>query len=400
MSWIDDFSSNELIAPFTVEYDNDYRDDLKNRYKALISTAEEAGADQESLDILKDFSFKINGALGSYYRGEIASCYQKIQNLVRDCIESDKDDHIAVCNVNSNVIFPRSDIHADKSESVDWNNPAIRDLKELQLFRARESDDAGGFSAKEMFHLPFNLRSRTSNYRFSIPGVPSLYLANTSYGCWIELERPSEHNFNVSPVLLDNTQSIFNLVVSITEHSLLDIKVGDTGNTLSDEQLRKVHTWLKLVTFMIATSYKVKEKGRSFKSEYIISQAIMIACNHLKISGVGYYSKRVENEFLARAAINLALFAPYRYHKDYAELCEHLKVDDSFNYMMFRQLERSETEKDYDLRIDDDPYIQNIGKMTRQYSYRETEFYRFDKFMFSRWKEEGKDLIVFGNAMI
>lgn len=76
-----------------------------------------------------------------------------------------------------------------------------------------------------MLHHPFKLRGKTGNYRFSIPGVTSLYLANSSYGCWIEMGRPSEHDFNVSPFVLDGTQRIFNLAV-MTRH-IFQLKSDD-----------------------------------------------------------------------------------------------------------------------------------------------------------------------------
>lgn len=60
----------------------------------------------------------------------------------------------------------------------------------------------------------------------------------------------------------------------------------------------------------IATSYRVKEVNRTFKSEYIISQSIMMACKKLGYSGVAYYSKRVDDIAFARCAINLAFLKP------------------------------------------------------------------------------------------
>ena len=50
---------------------------------------------------------------------------------------------------------------------------------------------------------------------------------------------------------------------------------------------------------------QIKEGGRTFKSEYIISQSIMMACKRLGYDGVAYYSKRVYDEIFARCAINL-----------------------------------------------------------------------------------------------
>lgn len=184
---------------------------------------------------------------------------------------------------------------------------------EIQFFRARTSDTAQTFSPKEMLHHPFRLRGMTGNYRFSIPGVTSLYLANSSYGCWIELGRPSEHDFNVSPFVLDGSQRVFNLAV-MTRH-IFHLKSDDD-----------VHCWIKLLVLMIATSYKVNEKSRVFKSEYIVSQSVMLACKRLGFAGVAYFSKRVESELFAVTAINLALFAEYKKGQEYGEICNDTGV--------------------------------------------------------------------------
>mgnify|MGYP005793389377 CR=1 FL=1 len=89
-------------------------------------------------------------------------------------------------------------------------------------FMKGKGDPSNVYSAKDMLHLPKRLRAKSSNYRFSIPGNPSLYLANSSYGCWIETGFPSENDFNVAPVLLDGTQKIFNLAVSMRDFHVLN----------------------------------------------------------------------------------------------------------------------------------------------------------------------------------
>lgn len=389
MAWINVFFDKVLMSPFIIEKDNDYRADLSKKYSLLIKTAKESGADADSLRILSSSTEAVKKALLEYYKGNVVSAYQKIQNLVKKCVDEDKD-QIALCGVNDSIVFPYG-------RTVDGSVP------ELQLFRARAEEEMTTLKAKDMLHLPFKLRNKTGNYRFSIPGVPSLYLANSSYGCWIELGKPSEHNFNVSPVLLDGEQKVFNLAVSLADNRVLRENFVGIDN-LDAVNTRRVHTWLRQIVLMIATSYRVKEDGRRFKSEYIISQAIMLACKRIKsvkIDGVAYFSKRVENELFARTAINLALFTPYRKNKEYAELCEHLKVGDPFNFMMFKQLNAAGRYSYYQMRYEADPLISNIneGNFRRQYSFRDTAFCDFDKFMFYKWKQEGKDTIEFGNAI-
>ena len=155
---------------------------------------------------------------------------------------------------------------------------------------------------------------------------------------------------------------------------------------------------MKLYMLTVATSYRIKEEGRTFKSEYIISQSIMMACKRLGYDGVAYYSKRVYDEVLARCAINLALFVDYK--GDYSELIKHMKMDDAFNFGLCKQLCASPTYRDYELRCARTGFITNIGSYDRQYPYTETKYSDFDKFLFSSWENKpngkGKDQIQWG----
>lgn len=379
--WIENLYDEEFIGPFEVEEDQLYRADLQKRYRKLYYKAKSIGADVESVKIIDRYTKRILDAVTSYYKGRVTTCFKKIKNLITDCVRNDNYNY-AVCSIDAPNIIPSENIGT-----------------ELQLFRSRQYDDIVTYSAKDMLHRPYNLRAGANSYRFSIPGVPSLYLANSSYCCWLEARKPPEYKFNVSPALLDGEQMIFDLVVSIFDiHSdSLRQKVLLKENDLNGN-IDRIHTWLKLIIFMIATSYRVKEKGRVFKSEYVISQAIMVACCELKLDGVAYYSKRVESDLLANAAINFVLFAPYRYGKEYGEICEHLKISSSFNYMSYKQISISPQNFNYRLRSDYlfDQYISNDRHIEQ---YKETYFYWFDKYMFYQWERQGKDSISFGNAL-
>lgn len=366
LTWLtNNFISKDLYAPFTVDKDSDYLKDLSKRMMIVFNQAKKAGADAESIKIITKFRDKIIEAMKCYYRADIAKCNTIIRNLIRDI----GDDPLAVNALNSSYAFPGM---ADQ---------------ELQFFRCRTGNPSNRFSAKDMLHLPCSLRAKSGNYRFSIPGNPSLYLANTSYGCWIETGYPADIDFNVSPVLLDRTQKIFNLVVAVRDFS-----------HLNELESKSVHTWLKLFMLMIATSYRIKENGRTFNSEYIISQSIMMACKKLGYDGLAYYSKRVEDEAFARCAINLVLFVEY--DKEYSSIVNHMKMDDSLNYSIYKKLLPSLDYKTYPLRSVETGFITNIGNYDRQFPYRETEFFEFDQFLFANWRDKpngkGKDQIPWG----
>ena len=366
LSWIKNkFICKELYAPFVLEKDSEYFDDLRNKYNLVIRQAEKAGADEESLKIIKKFKKKILESIKCYYEADIEKSNVIIRNLINDIGENP----FAVNFLYKSFAFP-----GERGS-------------EIQFFRCRTGGISNSYTAKDMLHLPLKLRAKSGKYRFSIPGNPSLYLANSSYGCWIETGFPAENDFNVSPVVLDGEQKIFNLAISIRDlHAL---------NNFKDN---RVHCWLKLYMLVIATSYRIKEEGRIFKSEYIISQSIMMACRKNGFDGVAYYSKRVNDEIFALCAINLALFV--KYDGEYSEIVKHMKIDDAFNFGLYKQLHTSLTYKTYELRSIRTEFITNIGNYDRQYPYTETLFLDFDRFLFSSWRDKpngkGKDEILWG----
>ena len=175
LTWIrNGFICKELYAPFVLDKDSDYLDDLKKKYKIVLKQAGNAGADAESLKILKKFKNKILEAVKYYYKADIEKCNTIIRNLIKDIGEN----RLAVSSLKDSYAFPGGS------------------GTEIQFFRCRMGNPSNAYMAKDMLHLPLKLRAKSGNYRFSIPGNPSLYLANSSYGCWIETGFPSE-NFSL-----------------------------------------------------------------------------------------------------------------------------------------------------------------------------------------------------------
>lgn len=113
----------------------------------------------------------------------------------------------------------------------------------------------------------------------------------------------------------------------------------------------------------VATSYRIKEDGRTFKYEYIISQSIMMACKKFGYDDVACYSKRVYDEVFALCVINLALFVDYK--GDYSELIKHMKMDEAFNFDLYKQLCATLKYRDYELRCAQSGLIPNIGSYDR-----------------------------------
>lgn len=366
LNWVlNGFITTDLYAPYVVAKDADYYNDLRNKYSIIYDKAKNAGADSESLRIIEEYRDSICNAILLYYEGRITAANSKVNELVKHSI----DNRFALSSM--------------------VNSDAFRGVKgtELQLFRGRICKGGITYAAKDMLHIPFSLRGITKNNRFSISGLPCIYIGNTSYVCWLELGCPIDGELAISPIIADDNIKIFNLAVMNRDFFCL-----------SDLDDNAVHSWIKLLMLMMATSYRVTEENRFFHSEYIISQAIMLACHELGIDGVAYYSDRTEDHVFASVAINIALLASYKYGQEYSDICKHLKVGDSFNYGFYKQLGIVERSKhhEYPLRCLRGGVPANLGSYARQYEYANTEFCEFDRFVFGEWK---KETIEFGNAL-
>lgn len=113
-----------------------------------------------------------------------------------------------------------------------------------------------------MFHIPFNKRSKISTQRFSIPGVPCLYLAVTSYGVWLELNKPKNDNFFVSSYKIQKNLKILNLCI---QQHLIN---GYSSSIQSKQELDDFLVLMELFPLTIATSFTVKEKKEEEKKKF------------------------------------------------------------------------------------------------------------------------------------
>ena len=60
LTWLNnEFICKDLYAPFKINKDSDYIDDLKSKYDIVMNQAKNSGADDESMRIIADFSAKI-----------------------------------------------------------------------------------------------------------------------------------------------------------------------------------------------------------------------------------------------------------------------------------------------------------------------------------------------------
>ena len=254
---------NKFKLPICIEYDNMYYKVLNDTFIKYINHIDNVQElDSECKNKTKYNCKKILECVADYYNANIIKAQKKIEQIIKQYIKSD----FIVSQIDENYAFRgiapqklRPNIYSDYNEKI-YNSMMKSDF---YFFRARIG--SGKFNRNDMLHIPFNKRSKTSTERYSIPGVPCLYLSSTSYGTWREMNQPSPTDFNVSAYLMPPNLKILNLCLS--QHLIN----GAATMIESEQEQRNLEEFIQIFPLVISTSFSVSEDKRKFKSEHIVS---------------------------------------------------------------------------------------------------------------------------------
>lgn len=169
-------------------------------------------------------------------------------------------------------------------EAFDKTNEIIRSnifepLKPgIPLYKCRENGRLFHFSKNEMFHIPYDKRYLVGNQRFSLSGLPCLYLGGSSYICWEELGRKDFGSCNYCGYLLKDNIFLFDLLLPIAITNL--------------QQIRRI---VLILACSLAAS-----RDDLFKPEYILPQCVLHSLIYRSYSShkvfcVRYYSSHLLN---------------------------------------------------------------------------------------------------------
>lgn len=169
------------------------------------------------------------------------------------------------------------------------------DAEAKQWFRARKAGPQP-LEIADMKHIPANRRCVIANQRYSINGIPCLYLGNSIYGCWEELGRPQLNELWVNRFRPIKPIKLLNLSTTGYEiiHADHNLKYVDQSEaSFNNAVIEYFSNWI----LQSACSVVVEEDNRTFKEEYIVPQLVMGNIKHFYIDGVMYFSNRVMNGF-------------------------------------------------------------------------------------------------------
>jgi hypothetical protein len=263
------------------KYQNSFPEFLEETFQKFLSTIDQIdeGTITEKIkgckDSLKRFCDGIIQSTRTYYSGFPAKSYFEFENVME---------------ITEDSLFP------SKSGGKYGTSPIE------PFYRARVGTNRL-FERKDLFHVPFELREIVTTQRFSVPGLPCLYLANSTFVCWEELRRPDINKMQVSRFQAINPALSF-LDLSLTPSRLFEILNASTkeiykkDGTVSDTKPMTLDSWDSLSynyimrwPLIAACSVKVKRGDGTFKPEYIFPQFLLQWVTTKKgIDGIKYFS--------------------------------------------------------------------------------------------------------------
>lgn len=174
------------------------------------------------------------------------------------------------------------------------------------LFRVRKSE----LPLKErddIFHIPFSKRHLVNAQRYSVAGLPCLYLGTSLYVCWLEMNKPDFDKLYVSSFKAKDVRSkILNLA---SEFMVLPTKQNEDENTIVDTNRTKA-SYLIFWPLIIACNYIRQNPDSSFIQEYIIPNILMQWIGRKTSStilGVAYFSTKMPNTRSSLRSVNIVL---------------------------------------------------------------------------------------------
>ena len=227
----------------------------------------------------------------SSYIDALTKCLEEYINFVKNYTKTDSYIIGKIKDLNENIVSAISDIkNANTLKAYNRINKFIyEEFRNLDLptytlslnkplIRLLYSEEDLKYR-KDIFHIPFSQRYNVSQQRYSIPGVPCLYLSGCAFTAWLELNKPNFSNLWCAGYRIQNL-NVLDCAIR------LDSFINEENNGGK----------LLFYPFVIATSFATKYPQKPFKEEYIISNILLQAILGLrKLDGIRYFSTKISS---------------------------------------------------------------------------------------------------------
>ncbi|ELY5835253.1 hypothetical protein ACOJCE_000904 [Cronobacter sakazakii] len=305
-----------LLPPY--EAKRSLIDDFNDRVSCYLDVLENISIRHPNNSIIKkvnakkstitSFSDKITVTLNEYLKGNIREAYTTFDQAIT---RSAMNKHLY------NMTRPLSNL-------CNEHRPLFRVRSSQSILKER----------KELFHIPFENRHYVGAMRFSVSGLPCLYLGSSIFVCWQEMGKPDFDKLYISSFRTDaESQELrildlgYNLTSAVKTNPLsnmfrwneeyvtdedVEFSGGSPIGRNSSETWSEVNIISKLIAWplVLACNYSKKHTDAKFHREYIIPNLLMqwiSSDKNKEISGISYRSTKILNQKNNNIGLNVII---------------------------------------------------------------------------------------------
>lgn len=201
------------------------------------------------------------------FRKVLSECLRLYVEIVRDTV---KDEDI-VNKVENSCKYLKNIV---KSVHEGLHSRAFRQLQnyltdieqwlycdvgeEKYFYRMRVCKKRKDLTRKDIFHVPLDSIRKIATRRYSAPGYPCLYLANSIYGCWEEMGRPNTEETLIS--CFSNKEKL----------KLVDLRIPSCRQFIESSEKYAI-----LFPLILSCSVPVDNPDDVYKPEYSLPQLML-----------------------------------------------------------------------------------------------------------------------------
>lgn len=165
----------------------------------------------------------------------------------------------------------------------------LKEVENRVFFRARPSNEY--LTRKEIFHIPFNKRYLIPNQRFSLTGLPLLYLGNSIVDL---LEEIGGNPKNVIGKLRVSSFEFKNIPDKGIEppDRIFDLRCNLRKSLSFPHEFTKPAFFRNILSHICSFRKRKELENANFKEEYVIPQMLSIVLHEAEYDGICYYSTK------------------------------------------------------------------------------------------------------------
>ena len=224
---------------------------------------------------------------------------------------------------------------------------------------------------EQLFHIPFDQRELVSTQRYSISGVPSLYLGSSIYCCWLEIGKPSLSQMYISR--FQNIREIDILDFTISYDNFIPKNLDDWNDDFNKGKEDLFKSYLLMYPLIMACSYRKQFDSKPFIIEYIIPNLLLqwIQDEKSQVDAIQYYSTKAD---ISEYTKNLVLPPKDFNYKYCSELVDSFTLTIPASWQLLDIFDKNIKQNNY-TTIGKEENIQDL--VIRNYQY--TRFYSIEE---------------------